>query len=196
LAGEADASLCLDLPGGDASAGQIAQVWDCNGLTHQQFYVPPPFGTFNIASGVDQWKCLDVPGGQAVNGARLQIWDCNGIMGQQWLFGDDSKIRYMDDPSKCIDVPGGDVQENGLLWLWDCNDAAGQTLGYDWNMQTVYFVNSKDASMCWSLVSSDTSNGNAITVSPCNGDDASQRWGMGSQHMSKIKVAQHRDVVA
>jgi len=185
LVNSGDASLCLDLPGGDTSDGQIAQVWDCNAASQQKFYVPPPFGTFNIAAGVDEWKCLDVPGQNAVNGARLQIWDCNGIMGQQWLF-DEDKIRYKQDPSKCVDAPGGEVQQDSLLWLWDCNGSPGQSLGYDYNTRTIYFADSKDASMCWNLLASDGSNGNSISVQPCN-DDAGQQWNVGTGHLAALK---------
>jgi len=84
---------------------------------------------------------------------------------------------------------------SSVLWLWDCNDSPGQVLGYDWNMQTIYFTNSQDASMCWSLVSSDTSNGNAIQVSRCDGNDSSQHWGVGSGMTAALRTAQ-RDIVA
>jgi len=193
LASSGDASLCLDI-GADAEDGQRAQIWDCNNdYLQQQFYVPPPFGTFTINTGVDQWKCLDVPGQNAINGARLQVWDCNGILGQQWLFDEeDNKVRYMDDPTKCVDVPGGSVTEGQMLWLWDCNDAAGQVMGYDADMGTIYFSNSKDASMCWNLISGDTSNGNAIAVGECDGG-SNQIWGMGTQHTAAVKSSQTRN---
>jgi hypothetical protein len=187
LASSADASLCVDI--GSAEPGQAVQIQNCNGEQSQQFYVPPPFGAFTIGTGSDAGKCLDLPGQNAVNGARLQMWDCNGLMGQQWLFdAEDAKIRYMDDPSKCVDVPGGEAVEGQLLWLWDCVDTPGQVMGYDAEEKTIYFASSNDATLCWSLIAGDTSNGNAIAVSQCDGNDA-QQWEVGYEHSAASKAS-------
>jgi hypothetical protein len=195
LANSADAPLCMDA--GSAEPGQVVQIRDCDGEKSQQFYVPPPFGAFTISAGVDAGKCLDLPGQSAVNGARLQLWDCNGLMGQQWLFdAEDAKIRYMDDPSKCVDVPGGEAVEGQLLWLWDCVDVPGQVVGYDAAEKTIYFASSNDATLCWNLIAGDTSNGNAIGVSQCDGS-GSQQWEIGYEHSAAKRTLNiQREVLA
>ncbi len=73
----ANTSKCLDDYQASSTAGAIADVWDCNGSSAQQWTVGNSAVTIN-------GLCLDVVGAGTANGTQLEIWDCNGGANQKW----------------------------------------------------------------------------------------------------------------
>lgn len=93
---QVDATLCMDLPGGDASDGAVLWMWDCYGGSTQQWYRRGG-NIVSTANGV--LKCVDLLGG----GDMLGLWECNGSETQQWAFDmDQGQFSYGGDPSKCV----------------------------------------------------------------------------------------------
>ncbi|MFE9750738.1 RICIN domain-containing protein [Saccharothrix saharensis] len=70
----------LDIPGSTPTNGALAQIWDCNSKTNQQFRLNCDGSVTAVASG----KCLDVNGGATANGTNVIIWDCHGGTNQRW----------------------------------------------------------------------------------------------------------------
>jgi hypothetical protein len=65
--------LCLDIPWGDPTNGNIVQMYPCHGGVNQQWFLS---SDGQIVSGLG--KCLEVGGNDMSVGARVQIWDCVG----------------------------------------------------------------------------------------------------------------------
>ncbi|AGL15579.1 peptidoglycan binding domain-containing protein [Actinoplanes sp. N902-109] len=118
----------MDADGGGLKGrnGAIAQLWDCNSNSWQQWVMT---GDGHIKSRYDG-RCLDADGGglHAQNGAIIQLWDCNSNAWQKWTVGADRKIRSVFN-NRCLDADrnGTRSQQGALLQLWDCNSNAWQT---------------------------------------------------------------------
>lgn len=119
---------CLDADGGGQKGrnGAIAQLWDCNSNSWQQWVMT---GDGHIKSRYDG-RCLDADGGglHAQNGAIIQLWDCNNNAWQKWAVGADRKIRSVFN-NRCLDADRNSTksQQGALLQLWDCNSNAWQS---------------------------------------------------------------------
>ena len=60
--------------------GALAQIWDCNSQTSQQWNV----NTNGTITGVQSGLCLDANGAGTANGTRIILWSCSGGGNQQW----------------------------------------------------------------------------------------------------------------
>lgn len=112
-------SLCVDLPGGDATNGKTLWMWDCNGDMFQNWI----FEDGQLKYLRDKTKCVDLLGGQTENGNKLGIWDCYPGNSQQWGYDPDWGTIYLAsstdaDATKCVQI-GGEEQGDALV-IWDC----------------------------------------------------------------------------
>lgn len=159
---ERDASLCMDLAGGDETWGTAVEVWDCNSLSQQMWWLK---AGITLRLGVDDPYCIDLPGGDTSNGTPLWLWSCNGQASQQWEFTD-FQIKFAGDTSKCIDASGMDA--GNQLMLWDCNGFDQQTWGYDSDSGTLYLANSAaDASLCLDVAGGAFGDGATLQIWDC-----------------------------
>jgi len=163
-----DASLCMDISGGDIVLGTPVQVWNCNQLQNQKFSLQHGITIRPLAG---QEFCLDLYGGpkhKPADGDKVQLWRCNGLSNQKWIFND-NRIKPINDPSKCVDA--GQKQQGGTgLMIWDCNGKPQQTFGYDSNsMKTIYLTQSlAEASLCLDVAGGKMSEGTTIQTWACN----------------------------
>lgn len=112
-------SLCVDLPGGDASNGALLWTWDCYGGDTQQW----AFQDGQLVYLPDPSKCVDLLGGDTTNGNRLGIWDCGQGDSQMWGFDSEWGTIYLassvgSDATKCAQI-GGENKGDPLV-IWDC----------------------------------------------------------------------------
>lgn len=120
-------NLCLDLPGDDASNGNLLWLWDCNGQESQRWV----FDNGQIRFGADESKCIDA-GGMS-NAEQLFLWDCNGYPQQTWGYDSDASRVYLTDTSICLDFYA-DWQSSGQpLHVWDCTGDSNQ----EWSLWNV-----------------------------------------------------------
>ncbi|MBL8951725.1 MAG: ricin-type beta-trefoil lectin domain protein [Myxococcaceae bacterium] len=77
----ANASLCLDVPGGSATNGNRMQLYTCNATLAQRFGYT---AQGEIRSGLSWNKCVEVQGGFTANGTPIQLYDCNWTASQWW----------------------------------------------------------------------------------------------------------------
>ncbi|MER6828217.1 lectin [Streptosporangium sp. NPDC000563] len=111
---------CLDVTGASQANGALAQIWDCNGQSNQQW-------TSNGASELRVYgnKCLDVSNQSTADGAAVQIWDCNGQNNQKWRLNSDGSITALGS-NKCLDVPNNATANGTKLVIWSCNGGGNQ----------------------------------------------------------------------
>jgi hypothetical protein len=64
--------------------GSKVQLWDCNGLTNQQWFGSDDLSVLIVNNGVARCLDGDVSRGGG-NGSKVQLWDCNGLTNQQWF---------------------------------------------------------------------------------------------------------------
>lgn len=118
---------CVDLPGGDASNGQLLQTWDCNGLTNQRWVFDAD--SWRIQYGGNTGKCIDKLGNGGA-GTILGIWDCNGQASQKWGYDATMKTIYLGsgevDASLCVDLVGGAKDDGTQIQVWGCNGHSNQ----------------------------------------------------------------------
>ena len=113
---------CLDLPGGNAIAGQLLQLWDCNGLQNQKWRFDP--GSWQISYAANTGLCVDNLGGGSA-GNKLGLWGCSGGSNQKWGYDSNEGTVYLadsvTDASLCMDVPGDSTANGNAIQIWGCN---------------------------------------------------------------------------
>jgi len=115
---QANPNLCLDIEGGNQSAGAKLIVWNFSGQPNQQFI----YNGTNIISAMSR-KVLDISGGEKQGGGIVQ-WDPNGGSNQQWRFSEDGTIR---SPSGlCMDIYDNRVTNGTHIIAWTSNGQANQ----------------------------------------------------------------------
>lgn len=167
--------VCLDVPGGQAYNGQHLEVWDCNGMTQQQWI----FGDWQIQL-MNSNLCVDVPGGEFSTGQYLQLWDCNGLPSQQWGYDSGSRAVYAsasgsEDATYCMDIAGS-KDHGSPVWIWNCNQMAQQQWYVPPTFGSFSIQSLKENSfMCLDLLGQYTFNGNTVGAWECNGFEG-QSW--------------------
>ncbi|GAA0378293.1 lipase [Acrocarpospora corrugata] len=111
---------CLDVTGASQANGALAQIWDCNGQSNQQ-WTSTAAGELRVYGG----KCLDVNGGGTADGAAVIIWDCNGQNNQKWRFNSDGSITAI-GAGKCLDAPSNSTANGVKLQIWTCHGGGNQ----------------------------------------------------------------------
>ena len=114
-----NSSDCVDLNGGNATAGNKVQMWTCNGNAPAQSWTVAADGTVQIDGG-----CMDITGANYNNGTLIEWWPCNGGANQQWRV---TGGQIMNPASgKCLDDPNSNTTNGTQLILWQCNGGANQ----------------------------------------------------------------------
>ena len=116
--------MCLDVAGGNATAGTAVDVYTCNGSTAQQWTVDPN-GT---VQGMD--SCLDVVSGGTANGTKVDLYTCNGTGAQVWQHQSDGAL-YNPQSGKCLDDTGFGGAGTQLQ-IWSCTGSTNQV----WTLPT------------------------------------------------------------
>jgi glucosylceramidase len=118
-------SMCLDVAGGNATAGTAADEYTCNGSTAQQWTVDPN-GTVQAMDG-----CLDVVSGGTADGTKVDLYTCNGTGAQVWQHQSDGAL-YNPQSGKCLDDTNWATSPGTQLQIWDCSGNANQV----WTLPT------------------------------------------------------------
>ena len=118
-------SMCLDVAGGNATAGTAVDEYTCNGSTAQQWTVDPN-GTVQAMDG-----CLDVVSGGTADGTKVDLYTCNGTGAQVWQHQSDGAL-YNPQSGKCLDDTNWATSPGTQLQIWDCSGNANQV----WTLPT------------------------------------------------------------
>lgn len=117
--------LCVDLPAGDTSNGNLLWMWECNGADSQQW----DFQNGQLVYLADPSKCVDLLGDDSSDGNQVSIWDCNGGDSQQWGYDVHGGTIYLSnsasDATKCLDNYGSQNWGSPIV-IWDCNAVSNQ----------------------------------------------------------------------
>jgi len=110
---------CIDIPGAQANAGALLQMWDCNGSDAQKWAFQSD-GTLRAMG-----KCMDPAGGALANGTRIQLADCNTNPVQRFTL---TSARTLVNVSsgRCVDIKDWIGSNGAALQLWDCAGTANQ----------------------------------------------------------------------
>lgn len=118
---------CLDLPGGDASNGNVLWTWECDGGSASQVW---DWHDSKIHYAADPSYCLDLPGNDQTDGNRLWLWECSLLSpGQKWGYDQTAGTVWLasseQDASKCMDLVNG-TEDGTPVQIWDCLDSITQ----------------------------------------------------------------------
>jgi endo-1,4-beta-xylanase len=112
----AQSGRCIDVPNSSHNNGTRVQLYDCHGLTNQQW-------TYTSSKQLTVYgnMCLDAAG--SGNASAVQIYSCNGQTNQQWNVNSNGTISGVQS-GRCLDVWGtGNGQQ---VQIYDCNGQANQ----------------------------------------------------------------------
>lgn len=112
-------SRCIEIPGGNATAGVRLQIGDCS-RTAKQLWTFPGDGTVRSMG-----KCLDVAGGSTAEGAAVQLADCSGASSQRFNLNKAHDLVNI-QTAKCVDVLDANMDNGARLQIWQCNGKANQ----------------------------------------------------------------------
>ena len=118
-------NLCLDDYGWGTTNDTSADLWDCSGLSVQQWSTHSLgngyFSIQNVYSGL----CVDNTGGSTSPGNLVTLWGCVGNYNQSWLFMDlgngQFKLRNRASGALNLDDTGGSMTHGTQLEIWTDN---------------------------------------------------------------------------
>jgi endo-1,4-beta-xylanase len=107
---------CIDVPNSSHNNGTRVQLYDCHGLTNQQW-------TYTASRQLQVYgtMCLDAAG--SGNGSAVQIYSCNGQTNQQWNVNANGTITGVQS-GRCIDV--WSTANGAQVQIYDCNGQVNQ----------------------------------------------------------------------
>uniref|UniRef100_A0A7S0ZLY9 Ricin B lectin domain-containing protein n=1 Tax=Noctiluca scintillans TaxID=2966 RepID=A0A7S0ZLY9_NOCSC len=117
----ANSFFCLDIPGGDTTNGNNLWLWQCMGISGQDWQFHPDNQTITLVS--DTTKCVDA--GAMALGELLMIWDCNELPQQRWGYNASTHAIYLNQSSVntsggCVDVKDGKQENGNYVQVWTC----------------------------------------------------------------------------
>ena len=123
-------NLCLDDYGWGTTNDTSADLWDCSGLSVQQWSTHSLgsgyFSIQNVYSGL----CVDNTGGSTSPGNLVTLWGCVGNDNQSWLFMDlgngQFKLQNRASGTLNLDDTGGSMTHGTQLEIWTDNGLAPQ----------------------------------------------------------------------
>ena len=118
-------NLCLDDYGWGTTNDTSADLWDCSGLSVQQWSTHSLgsgyFSIQNVYSGL----CVDNTGGSTSPGNLVTLWGCVGNYNQSWLFMDlgngQFKLQNRASGALNLDDTGGSMTHGTQLEIWTDN---------------------------------------------------------------------------
>nr|WP_192580137.1 serine/threonine protein kinase [Micromonospora sp. ALFpr18c] len=110
---------CIEIPGGNATAGVRLQIGDCS-RTATQLWTFPGDGTVRSMG-----KCLDVAGHSTAEGAAVQLADCSGASSQRFNLNKAHDLVNI-QATKCVDVLDANTDNGARLQIWQCNGKSNQ----------------------------------------------------------------------
>ncbi|MBB5319405.1 hypothetical protein HDF09_004113 [Edaphobacter lichenicola] len=127
-----NSGLCLDVFGGQQTAGAALDQWPCGVGPSQQWWFSPAsfFGiSYNIEDGYG--TIIDVAGGPSVtwNQAGIDLWTMNDQTNDQWVAVrlPSGAYNFVSVSSgKCLDVPFSSTSQGLRLDQYDCNGTNAQ----------------------------------------------------------------------
>ena len=124
--------LDADTTGGGVNGNKV-QIWDCNDMNQQWWWVYKSTYTGGYAFvNVKYGKCLDQDiNTYGQNGGKVQLWDCNFYSQQQWLWNPQPKsfpattdwyaLEMQGAVLHCLDADSTHNYDNGTkVQQWWC----------------------------------------------------------------------------
>jgi hypothetical protein len=120
---------CLDVPGGKGVAGNVLDLWECNGLFNQQWI----FNKDDTVSYLGNMSlCIDISG-TPKKGSSMALQMCNTKSATQKVKYD-LQTGFFNMSPHCLDIPGAKIQNGSKIWLWECNKQPQQ----QWYISNAY----------------------------------------------------------
>jgi hypothetical protein len=123
-------SLCLDNTGWSTANNTSAELWDCTGLSVQNWIVHAHGNGFFSIQNQQTGLCVDNTGGSTTPGNLVTLWGCVNNANQNWQFMDmgngSYKLLNQASGSLILDDPAGSTTHGTQLQLWTDNGLAPQ----------------------------------------------------------------------
>jgi hypothetical protein len=117
---------CVEVPGGDAVAGQGLQMADCNSSAAQTFIHDPAKMHLSIGG-----LCIDANGGKP--GDLVKLAPCAAGAGQIWRSEPQGNFtKLVGESGLCLDIRYGSKELGAPVQSWNCGDSEPNQL---WSLQ-------------------------------------------------------------
>ena len=135
----------------------------------------------HLFTGLNAALCIDVLAGQPATGSGLQIYECNLFASAQtwtWVAG---QLRIADPSGQlyCLSLPGSSLNPN-VPTTAACTSATGASeTSQLWRWQAG-MMQLADTNQCLGLTANAPQKGLALQTYPCDPDNNTQQWRIGS----------------
>ncbi|MCP1372642.1 RICIN domain-containing protein [Dyella lutea] len=128
-------SLCLDNTGWSTANNTSAELWDCTGLSVQNWTVHAKGSGWFSIQNQQTGLCVDNTGGSTTPGNLVTLWGCANNANQNWQFVDlgngSYKLLNQASGALILDDPAGSTTHGTQLQIWTDNGLAPQ----QWQVQ-------------------------------------------------------------
>jgi beta-glucanase (GH16 family) len=114
------AGKCLDNAGGFTANGNKIQLWDCDGLSRQQWSLPGD-GTIRVQGN----HCLAVQGAGTASQTPVWLYDCDGGPAQIWTVNANGEI-VNNHSGLCLADKGANTTNGNPIWVYTCDGGPAQ----------------------------------------------------------------------
>jgi hypothetical protein len=163
--------MCVDLPGGDLTAGARYQIYSCNGTQSQTASFVPDNTTSNQGYIEIAGRCMDVLSSGTANGTAVDSYLCNGTSAQEWIITANGSLKNPHS-GKCLQSVGNGSTSGTLLEISTCTGATNQT----WNIHPLNAMRSLYGNGCADVWGAGTAPGTKVDLYSCNDGTPSQQW--------------------
>jgi ricin-type beta-trefoil lectin protein/glycosyl hydrolase family 16 len=111
---------CLDNAGGLTANGNKIQLWDCDGLSRQQWSLPGD-GTIRVQGN----HCLAVQGAGTASQTPVWLYDCDGGPAQIWTVKANGEI-VNNHSGLCLADKGASTTNGNPIWVYTCDGGPAQ----------------------------------------------------------------------
>ena len=111
---------CLDNKDGVLTNGNPIQLWSCNGLARQRWWMPGD-GTIRVQGN----HCLTVRNAGTVSTTPVWLWDCNAGPAQLWTINANGTI-VNNNSGLCLADKGAVTTDGNPIWVYTCDAGPAQ----------------------------------------------------------------------
>jgi Ricin-type beta-trefoil lectin domain/Glycosyl hydrolases family 16 len=111
---------CLDNAGSFTANGNTIQLWDCDGLSRQQWSLPGD-GTIRVQGN----HCLAVQGAGTASQTPVWLYDCDGGPAQIWTVQANGEI-VNNHSGLCLADKGAGTANGNPIWVYSCDGGPAQ----------------------------------------------------------------------
>jgi hypothetical protein len=181
---------CVNVPRSNSTDGTGLILWDCVGVSNDQWAVRIPAPIVGLAG-----KCLDVDTFHrtAANNARAVLNTCSGSWNQDWSLNAQDQLVNRGMPGMCLNIEGGGTDNGTPIIVYPCQPTAQHNEVW-FNQPNSYPFHSFQLVNTWSgkclnVPAENRADNTGLILWPCTGSGVSNdTWSLLTTPKQSIKA--------